>query len=35
MFAYTIVHLEFCAAQIVVCALMYANVYLVVHQLQR
>ena len=35
MFAYTIVHLTFRAPQIVVCACVYANVYLVVHLLQR
>ena len=30
MFAYTIVHLIFCAPEIVVCARMYAKVYLAV-----
>ena len=35
MFSYTIVQLPFSAPQIVVRAGMYANVYIVVHQLQR
>ena len=35
MFAYMVVHLTFCAPQILDRARMYANVYLVVHILQR
>ena len=35
MFVYKIVHLTLRAPQIVVCAYMYANVYLTTHLLQR
>ena len=34
MFPYTIVHLTFCALQVVVWASMYANVYRAMHLLQ-
>ena len=35
MFAYTIVHLTFCAPSIVAHACMYTNVYFTLHLLQR
>ena len=35
MFVYTIMHLTFCTPRIVICAPVYANVYLALHLQQR